>query len=49
MSDTIEKLQKELDRINRVNARMIEFIRSVQWCGKIERFLKSIERSNKPS
>jgi len=51
MSDTIEKLQKELDRINRINARMIEFIRSVQWGGKIEseRFLKSIELSNKPS
>ena len=57
MSDTKEKLQKELERvnrelkrglerINRANARMIEFIRSVEWGGKIEseRFLKSIEQ-----
>jgi len=53
MSDTIEKLQKELERINReierinrANVRILEFIRSVEWGGRIEseRFLKSIER-----
>jgi len=46
MSDTIEKLQKELERINRANVCILEFIRSVEWGGRIEseRFLKSIER-----
>ena len=41
----IAEKRKEIDRIKETNARMIAFIRAVQWGGKAEseRFLKSIE------